>query len=229
MSSLISLRAMRYAPSQVWWRTAGRLGMDPMDNVERRAAELVAQAQFNADCNRVADAGKAAYPDFEAALSNLRALGSLTDQNLQLIVETGTEEGARLLYELGADPAEAEKLLTLPPSRFAIELGKRTVAKPAKAAAVVSSAPPPPVKPPSAEPRDDMDDADYFAARVGVATRLVGKGHAWKDEPVVGSSYPKMIYPNGNTHKDGVIVNSREEEEPALTPVAETSARRRAR
>jgi hypothetical protein len=109
--------------------------MDQMDNVERRAAELVAQAQFNADCNKVAEAGKTAFPDFEAALSNLRALGALTDQNLQLIVETGAEEGARLLYELGADPAEAEKFLALPPSRFAIELGKRTAAKPAKAAA----------------------------------------------------------------------------------------------
>jgi hypothetical protein len=88
--------------------------------IERRAAELVAQAQFNADCNRVADAGKAAFPGFEDALSNLRALGALSEQNLQLIVETGTDEAARLLYDLGADPAEAEKLLALPPSKLAI-------------------------------------------------------------------------------------------------------------
>jgi hypothetical protein len=56
-----------------------------------------------------------------------------------------------------------------------------------------------------------------------VATRLVGKGHPWKDEPVVGSAYPKMVYPDGNTHKDGVIVNSREEEERVLAAEAPAS------
>jgi hypothetical protein len=130
-------------------------------------AIMLAQARFDADCNRVADAGRAAFKDFDDALKNLQMLGALSDQHLQLIVSTGTEEGARILYELGADPAEAAKLLALPTSKLAVELGKRSAQKPAKAAAPVSSATPgigSAVKTP--EPRDDMDDADYFAARM---------------------------------------------------------------
>ena len=63
-----------------------------------------------------------------------------------------------------------------------------------------------------------------------VTSRLIGEGQAWKDEPARGyQSYPKMIYPDGNTHKDGVIVNSREEEEAALASASEAPARRRVR
>jgi hypothetical protein len=133
-----------------------------MDEVSKRAEEILAQAHFNADCNKVADAGKAAFPDFEDALVNLRALGALSEQNLELIVSTGTDEAARILYEFGADPAEAKKILALPPARLALELGKRAAAKPVKATAPVSSVTPSA----SAAPRDDMGDAEYFSKRI---------------------------------------------------------------
>ena len=125
---------------------------------ERRAAA----AQFDADCNAAAAAGKAAYrEDFDAALKNLKALGALNEQALQTIIATG--EGPRLLYELGSKPEEAQQLLSLPPSKLAIELGKR--------AARPKSNAPAPIKPldgsarASAEPRDDDSDATYFAKR----------------------------------------------------------------
>jgi hypothetical protein len=148
------------------------LAVNPADfdrAVAAEAARRAAEAQFNADCNRIHDEGKALYKDeFEAALKNLGALGALNEQVLQTIIATG--EGPRLLMELGSDPAEAEKVLRQPPAILAIELGKRAALKPSKAAAPVSNAPAP-IKPlegsarVSAEPRDEDDDATYFAKR----------------------------------------------------------------
>ena len=153
-----------------------QLAINPADfesAVQQRAAALAvqqaAEARFNEDCNRVAAEGKAAYKEeFEAALSNLQAAGVTTAENLQAIIGTG--DGARLIYELGSDPAEAARIFNLSPTLRAIELGKRAAVKPAKAAAAVSNAPAP-IKPldgsarVSSEPRDDDDDATYFAKR----------------------------------------------------------------
>jgi hypothetical protein len=137
--------------------------------VSREAERRAAAAQFNAGCNKAHEDGKKTYPDFEDALKNLAILGALSEQNLQLVLET--DDAPRLLYELGSDPDEAAKVFSLPPAKLAIELGKRAAAvKPQAKAAAVSKAPAP-IKPLegsakiSAEPRDEDDDATYFAKR----------------------------------------------------------------
>jgi hypothetical protein len=60
-----------------------------------------------------------------------------------------------------------------------------------------------------------------------VASRLLGEGKPWKDEPRGYQDYPKMLH--GGSY-DGVIVHSREEEEHVLAEEAdEAPAKRRAR
>jgi hypothetical protein len=56
------------------------------------------------------------------------------------------------------------------------------------------------------------------------ASRLVGEGHAWKDEPARGcyQEFPKMLNHGGRE----IIVNSREEEEAALAPPAEAPVKK---
>jgi hypothetical protein len=58
-----------------------------------------------------------------------------------------------------------------------------------------------------------------------VASRLLGEGNPWKDEPVGWQEWPKMLHVEGRE----IIVNSREEEEAALAPVAEAPVKKRAR
>ena len=127
---------------------------------EQLAVQRAAEAKFNEDCNRVAAEGKAAYKEnFDAALHNLHLAGVVTEENLQAVLSTG--EGARLIYELGSDPAEAARILNMHPTLRAIELGKRAAIK--KAAA--PNAPAPTDARVSSEPRDDDDDATYIAKR----------------------------------------------------------------
>lgn len=156
--------------------TPAQLAINPADfegavnqRAEQLAIQRAAEQRFNEDCNRVASEGKAAYKEeFEAALANLQMAGVTTAENLQAIIGTG--DGARLIYELGSDPAEAARIFNLSPTLRAIELGKRAAVKPTKAAAAVSNAPAP-IKPldgsarVSSEPRDDDDDQTYFAKR----------------------------------------------------------------
>ena len=127
---------------------------------EQLAAQKAAETKFNEDCNRVAAEGKAAYKDdFDAALHNLRLAGVTTPENLDAIISTG--DGARLIVELGANPAEAARILSMPPTLRAIELGKRSALKAAAAAPAPTNGSPRV----SAEPRDGDDDATYFAKR----------------------------------------------------------------
>jgi hypothetical protein len=56
------------------------------------------------------------------------------------------------------------------------------------------------------------------------ASRLLGEGHTWKDEPRGYQPYPKMIYPDGDTDKEGVVVQSREEEDAVLAKALPAAA-----
>ena len=137
--------------------------------VSAEAERRLAQAKFDEDCNRVAAAGKEAYPDFDAALNNLQLAGVMSPENVQALIATG--DGHRLIYELGNDPAEAARIFSMPPRLAAIEIGKRSATKTPAKAAPVSKAPAP-IKPldgsvrVSSDPRDDDDDETYFQKRL---------------------------------------------------------------
>ncbi|HDR9033750.1 TPA: hypothetical protein QDB07_001207 [Burkholderia vietnamiensis] len=137
------------------------------EQVRAEAARLVAQEKFDAACNTVFDAGKAEFPDWDASLRTFQMLGGAPQEFLEAV--TSMDAGHKVLHHLGQNPEEAERLLSLPPLRMALELARleSTVgqAKPAP----VSQAPAPitPVGGKSApvEPQEFASTADYIAWR----------------------------------------------------------------
>ena len=171
------LSASQFASKEDFQRAvraeAERVAREEMTKREREAAARA----FNEGCNRIFEEGKKLAPDFEDALKNLGSIGALNEANLEMII--ATENGAQLLYDLGADPEEATRVFSLPPAKLAFELGRRIAAKPQKAAAPVSKAPPP-VRPVegtarvSAVPRDDDDEQTYFQKRIAERRKARG-------------------------------------------------------
>jgi len=89
---------------------------------------------FAQRCNEVATSGRLAFKDFDQKIMQLVEVAELGtsqgqqkyNQFLAAVLETGTPE--KVLYELGNDPEEAERLLGLPPAKMGIELGRRMAA-----------------------------------------------------------------------------------------------------
>ena len=121
-------------------------GYVPLSEVDARAAQLMAVAQFNEECNAIADAGEAKFADFDTATRNWQLLGGPPRPLLEAVTALGKDDGARVYYELGKDPAKAEKVLNLSPAKMAIELAKMAAAP----AAPVATKAPDPIRPISA-------------------------------------------------------------------------------
>lgn len=104
--------------------------------VEQRAAAKLADRQFNDACNRVFQAGVKADPNFESNLRVLQSVGEISRDFLEVV--TDMDEGHKVLNHLGANPDEADRILSLPPLKQARELAKIE-------ASLGKAAPPPPV------------------------------------------------------------------------------------
>lgn len=135
---------------------------------QRARQEAARVEQFNAACNKTFESGKAKYADFEDALVHLGNTGALTPEVLSAIMET--DEPDRILYDLGRDPEEAERVLKLPFAKLAVEMGKRSATKTVRATSLSKA--PAPITPlsgsvrASVDPRDDDDDRTYIAKRI---------------------------------------------------------------
>lgn len=92
---------------------------DVQSYVKQEAARLVAEQSFNDTCNKVYAAGKAEFPDFDNAVSNLQMIGVSRDF-LELV--TTSDAGAKLISHLGNDMDEAARIAALPPVQMAREL-----------------------------------------------------------------------------------------------------------
>lgn len=118
--------------------------------------------------------------DFGAVAANLSQVGFVPLQDpatgavtntemMQLVLEA--DDPAKVLYELGSDPAKALALMQMSPNKRAMEIAKMSVAAPAKVAPAPLSNAPRPVVPvegsakPNGEPADNDDDATWFAKR----------------------------------------------------------------
>lgn len=136
--------------------------------VEQRATEKLAAQSFNDACNRVFKAGVDADPNFEANLRTLQSVGEIKREFLEVIADM--DDGHKVLNHLGANPDEADVILSLPPLKQARALAKleASLGKPASAAPV-SKAPAPitPVgsKAAPAVPDSFATTADYVAWR----------------------------------------------------------------
>ncbi|WLE58385.1 hypothetical protein GIY62_14745 [Burkholderia plantarii] len=139
------------------------------DQIRAEATRIVRQEKFDEACNRVFDAGKAEFgKDWDSSLQMLGAVGNLTDDFLDIV--TSMDAGHKVLQHLGQNPDVAERVLSLPPTRMALELARlETTVGQAKTPPPVSQAPAPinPVGSKSApvEPQEFASTEDYIAWR----------------------------------------------------------------
>ncbi|CAJ0899715.1 hypothetical protein R6138_04365 [Ralstonia thomasii] len=135
------------------------------DQIRAEAKRLLEQERFDDACNKTFEAGKKEFPDFEKSLRTFGMLGGAPQEFLEVVTEM--DAGHKVIHHLGANPEEAERLLSLPPLRMARELARLETSL--SKAPPVSKAPPPisPVggraAPP--EPSDFASTADYIAWR----------------------------------------------------------------
>lgn len=121
------------------------------EEVNRRANEIAAQADFTRRCNEVAAQARKNFGDFDTKLNSFRQLVDANDPTevsaymtvLSAALETG--DAGRLLYELGGDQNQAMKMLELAnsPVKLGIEMAKMA----AKKSEPEPSDAPPPIKP----------------------------------------------------------------------------------
>lgn len=95
---------------------------------KRIAAQQVAADKFNAKCDEVADIGQKAFgAKWAASLEALRDVGVISDDLSFLQDALETEAPEKVLFHLGQNPDEAERLLTLSPTRRAVALDRLAV------------------------------------------------------------------------------------------------------
>lgn len=125
---------------------APKAPLDPTADFDSRVREaavqqatvMTAQAQFNRDCNSAAEAGRDKFgkEKFNASVSALQTLmdptdgGSVAAYNEFLLAALETGDAPTLLYELGQDMGEAQRILSLPPLKRVVELTKRVAKAP---------------------------------------------------------------------------------------------------
>ena len=135
-------------------------------DIERRAAEIATQREFDRSCNDVFDKGSREFPDFGDALGNFRLLGGLPPSLVEAAIETGS--AAAVLYELGKNPDEAARVMQMPPTRMAVAVAKLANKPATLAAPVPVSRAPAPIRPiaatggkPGPKSVDDMSMAEF--------------------------------------------------------------------
>lgn len=81
------------------------------------------QREFDSACNKIFDAGKTEFAgDWDSSLKTFQMLGGATPDFLEAV--TSMDNGHKVLHHLGQNPEVAERLLSLPPLRMALELAR---------------------------------------------------------------------------------------------------------
>jgi len=135
------------------------------DDIRTEAKRLVQQERFDEACNKTFEAGKKDFPDFEQSLRTFGMLGGASQDFLEAV--TAMDAGHKVIHHLGGNPDEAERLLSLPPMRMAMEL-TRIEASLSKAPPVSKA--PPPISPvggraAAPEPSEFASTEEYAAWR----------------------------------------------------------------
>lgn len=100
--------------------------------VETKAQELIAAKEFNDKCNAVYQDGSEEFDDFNDAVKTLGTMGVMTQPFLDLV--TDLDASHKVLYHLGTNPQEADRIQSLSPAKQALALAKldASLAKPKK-------------------------------------------------------------------------------------------------
>lgn len=136
-------------------------------DIDRAVEQRLKQRDFDSACNKVFEAGKKEFPDFDSSLKTFQMLGGAPAEFLEAV--TSLENGHKVLQHLGQDPDAASHLLSLPPLKMALELARLETSLGQAKPASVSKAPPPitPIgsKSSPVEPEEFKTTADYIAWR----------------------------------------------------------------
>ncbi len=88
------------------------------------AAQEVAQAQYNRDCDRIFDKGVKEYPEFKECVENLNgSFGERWNNAIPIIVDA-LDDAHKVIHYLGNNLDEANRILSLSPARQIAELTK---------------------------------------------------------------------------------------------------------
>jgi len=99
---------------------------DMDQQVTQRAQQIVQQQEFTKRCNEVYQQGSSdeRTPGFQAAIGNFDMLGGLVSHPALLELSLNMDDGHLVLHHLGNNLDEAQRILSLPPARQAVELTK---------------------------------------------------------------------------------------------------------
>lgn len=136
------------------------------ENIRREESVNNETARRNAACNSTFEKGVAEIPDFDdARVSLVSAFGHEINARPEFLdTITELDNGHQVFAELGRNPEEAERILSLSPVKMALEIARMgdKLAKPATPAPKPISKVPAPVTPVggAAKPTPSLDDPD---------------------------------------------------------------------
>ena len=129
--------------------------------VEERARALIEQRETQGRTEAAIAAGNAAYPDFTERCNELAAMGA-ADNPAFMSTIWKIPEGHKVIAELAGNPADAARILKLPPVDLALELAGMAARisaapAPAPAPAKATSRAPPPITPLATAARTEVN------------------------------------------------------------------------
>lgn len=142
----------------------------PQDEIQRQARALRDQERYQEQLQSTNSAGESEYKDkWGKALDKLATFGTVDPADMTAILNT--DNPAKVLYELGSNPAEYQRLMDLPPAKRLTEIVKISMKETPKAAPNISKAPPPTepvgnrVSPEVDLRSEKTSDTDWYAKR----------------------------------------------------------------
>jgi hypothetical protein len=142
----------------------------PQEEIQRQARALRDQERYQEQLQNTNSAGEAAYKDqWGKALDKLATFGQVDPADMTAILNT--DNPAKVLFELGSNPAEYQRIMDLPPAKRLTEIVKISMKEAPKPAPNISKAPPPTESVSSrVSPEVDLrsektSDADWYAMR----------------------------------------------------------------
>lgn len=101
------------------------------EQLEQRARELArveaTEMSFRSEIDKQANQTRQKFPDFDTSVNNLGKFGPLSRDFLSMVLEAGHDgpvSAGEVIYHLGKDLNEADRILSLPPQRQAVALAR---------------------------------------------------------------------------------------------------------
>jgi hypothetical protein len=142
----------------------------PQDEIQRQARALREQERYQEQLTSTNSAGETTYGDkWGKALDKLATFGTVDPADMTAILNT--DNPAKVLFELGSNPAEYQRIMDLPPAKRLTEIVKISMKEAPKPAPNISKAPPPTESVSNrATPEVDLrsektSDSDWYAVR----------------------------------------------------------------